>query len=105
MHLDAIKLHDQVKDVGDKVVVIPMSTRIYRFIQAYSHNQEADTTRPVGRPEAVEILNTVLEFMREVDLDHFIAMCEAVSIDRSALEAAVVPPTQEGPEETITAIA
>ncbi|MGD0876235.1 MAG: AAA family ATPase [Acidimicrobiales bacterium] len=98
-------LHDQVKDVGDKVVAIPMSTRIYRFIQAYSHNQEADTTRPVGRPEAVEILNTVLEFMREVDRDHFIAMCEAVSIDQSALEAAVVPPTQEEPGVTITAIA
>jgi hypothetical protein len=35
-------------------------------VQAYSHNQEANTTVPVGRPEAVEILNAVLEFMRKV---------------------------------------
>jgi hypothetical protein len=33
----------------------------------YSHNPEADMTRPVGRPEGVEILNTVLEFIREVE--------------------------------------
>jgi wobble nucleotide-excising tRNase len=88
-------LHDQVMDTGGDSVSKSVRTRIYRFLQTYSHNQEADTTTPVGRPEATEILNAVLEFMKELDSDHFAAMCEAVDIDRAQLEAAVLPDVED----------
>jgi wobble nucleotide-excising tRNase len=83
-------LHYQVMQTGGSAVSRAARTRILRFVQAYSHNQEANTTVPVGRPEAVEILNAVLEFMKEVDPQHFDAMCEAVGVEKARLAAAVL---------------
>jgi len=88
-------LHDQVMSTGGNAANRAVRTRILRFLQAYSHNQEANTTIPVSRPESVEILNAVLEFMRAVDSQHFESMCEAVGIDKAGLAAAVFPDEDE----------
>jgi wobble nucleotide-excising tRNase len=88
-------LHYQVMHTGGGTVSRAVRTRILRFVQAYSHNQEANTTVPVGRPEAVEILNAVLEFMKEVDPQHFDGMCEAVGVEKARLAAAVLTEEEE----------
>lgn len=73
-------LHQQIMKASDGMVGEAMRARVLRFAHAYSHNQEADTTLPVARPEAVEMLHVVLEFMQIIDRGHFDAMCEAVDV-------------------------
>lgn len=72
-------LWQQVRDVPaaiDKDVRV----RVLRFAHTYSHNEEADISQPLGRPETYENVRAVLEFMRSVDQEHFDGMCEAVEI-------------------------
>jgi wobble nucleotide-excising tRNase len=78
-------LHAQITKASDGTVSEAMRARVLRFANAYSHNQEADTTMPVARPEAIEMLHVVLEFIKIIDQDHFDAMCEAVGVDNSFL--------------------
>jgi wobble nucleotide-excising tRNase len=73
-------LHGQIMKASDGTVSEAMRARVLRFAHAYSHNQEADTTAPVARPEAVEMLHVVLEFMKIIDQSHFEAMCEAIGV-------------------------
>jgi len=78
-------LHEQIMKASDGMVSEAMRARVLRFAHAYSHNQEADTTVPVARPEGVEMLHVVLEFMKIIDQSHFDAMCEAVGVERDFL--------------------
>jgi wobble nucleotide-excising tRNase len=78
-------LHAQIMKASEGIVSEAMRARVLRFAHAYSHNQEADTTMPIARPEAVEMLHVVLEFMKIIDQNHFDAMCEAVGVDDSFL--------------------
>ena len=78
-------LHEQIMKASDGILNEAMRARVLRFAHAYSHNQEADTTVPVARPEAVEMLHVVLEFMKIIDKSHFDAMCEAVGIEGDVL--------------------
>jgi wobble nucleotide-excising tRNase len=78
-------LHAQIMRASDSSISEAMRARVLRFAHAYSHNQEADTTLPVARPEAVEMLHVVLEFMRVIDHEHFDAMCDAVGVDSGFL--------------------
>jgi wobble nucleotide-excising tRNase len=82
-------LHDQVMDTGSGTVSKAARTRILRFLHAYSHNQEANITAPVARPESVEIVSSVMEFMNKVDHSHFNSMCIAVGVDPARLQAAL----------------
>ncbi len=94
-------LHDQVmKTSKGKVVHRPTRSRILRFLQSNSHMQEGDTTRPVGRPESIQILNAVFEFIKEIDRSHFESMCRAVDIAASDLEAAVVQESTEDEDDS-----
>jgi hypothetical protein len=60
-----------------------------RFLHAYSHNEEADVSKPAGRPEAVAMLDVVFEFMRSIDSQHVEDMCRAVDIDPAALDGVI----------------
>ncbi|MCL4413171.1 MAG: hypothetical protein M1522_00240, partial [Actinobacteria bacterium] len=74
-------LRQQVDTAAGGAVDEVTLTRVYQFLNHHSHFEEADTTKPVARPEAVEMLHVVLEFMKAVDGEHFSAMCEAVGVD------------------------
>jgi wobble nucleotide-excising tRNase len=74
-------LHDQIMEIGDDSVSEAMRSRVLRFVHAYSHNESADTTASSARPESVEMLGIVLEFIKTVDPLHFEAMCRAVHVD------------------------
>lgn len=78
-------LHAQIMKASEGTVSEAARARVLRFAHTYSHNQEADTTLPVARPEAVEMLHVVLEFMKMVDQAHFDAMCEAVDVSSAFL--------------------
>lgn len=81
-------LHGQIMKASDGIISEAMRARVLRFAHAYSHNQEADTTIPVARPEAVDMLHVVLEFMEIIDKSHFQAMCEAVDVKSDFLAGA-----------------
>ncbi|MCP4306798.1 MAG: AAA family ATPase [bacterium] len=55
--------------------------RLLRFADMYSHNEQADPTRPWVRPEAPNYLSAVLRFIKSVDPDHFTLMSEALELD------------------------
>lgn len=74
-------LHDQIMELADDSVSEAMRARVLRFVHAYSHNESADTTASSARPESVEMLGIVLEFIKTVDERHFEAMCRAVHVD------------------------
>lgn len=59
--------------------------RIERFLQQYSHNGEADTSRGVPRPEAVTILTAVFDLMKVIDSDHLSSMCAALDLNEASL--------------------
>ena len=82
-------LHDQIMETGGNSVSKPVRTRMLRFLHAYSHNEEADVSKPAGRPEAVRMLGVVMEFMRAIDSEHVDEMCKAVDIDPSDLDGVV----------------
>lgn len=82
-------LHDQILETGGSAVSQAVRTRMLRFVHAYSHNEEADISKPAGRPEAVKILEVVFEFMRSIDAEHVKEMCKAVNIDPSDLDGVI----------------
>jgi len=84
---DLGNLHSQVMKASDGVLPEATRARVLRFVHAYSHNPEADITVSIARPESVAMLTIVLQFMRSVDPEHFAAMCEAVHVDASFLDA------------------
>jgi wobble nucleotide-excising tRNase len=84
-------LHAQIMRASEGTVSEAMRARVLRFAHAYSHNQEADTTLPVARPEAVEMLHVVLEFMEVIDKAHFDAMCEAIGVSSAFLATTRTP--------------
>ena len=60
-------------------------TRIVTYLHEFSHNEEADISKNVPRPEAARMLATVFELMNEVDGKHFDSMCASLKIDASQL--------------------
>jgi wobble nucleotide-excising tRNase len=74
-------LHNQIMEIDDTSVGEAMRSRVLRFVHVYSHNETADTTASSARPESVEMLGIVLEFIKTVDPSHFEAMCRAVHVD------------------------
>src|SRR5664280_149891 len=61
---DLGNLYRQLDEAGGSVVPKAAKERIRRFLDHYSHFEEANTTKPVERPEAVEMLHVVLEYMK-----------------------------------------
>lgn len=84
-------LHDQIMELADDSVSEAMRARVLRFVHAYSHNESADTTASSARPESVEMLGIVLEFIKAVDGHHFDAMCRAVHVDGGLVGQALQP--------------
>ncbi len=64
-----------------------------QYLGRHSHFETADSTVPVDGGEGVHMLLVILQFIYEVDADHFTAMCEAVAVDggylRDAFPAAI----------------
>ena len=56
-------------------------TRLVTFLHAYSHNEEGDISKGIPRPESINILSSVFELIRHVDLDHYSRMCAALGVD------------------------
>lgn len=88
-----------MKTSTGKVVHRPTRSRILRFLQSNSHMQEGDTTQPAGRPESIQILNAVFEFIKEIDRSHFESMCREVDVSASDLEEAVVQESTEDEDD------
>lgn len=93
-------LRQQVDTAAGGSVDEATRTRVYQFLNHHSHFEEADTTKPVARPEAVEMLHVALEFMKAVDGEHLSAMCEAVGVDGAFIRTVVrdvAPAASVGP--------
>ena len=67
--------------------VVPDATkhRVTRFLHHHSHNEEADLGRSVDSGEAVSVLMSVFELIREVDRKHYTEMCWSLALDQAAL--------------------
>jgi wobble nucleotide-excising tRNase len=79
-------LRMQVKSVGPESIDDALRTRVLRFVHTYSHNEEADISEPIGRPESILNIRSVLEFMRSIDQPHFDSMCEALAVTYHPLQ-------------------
>jgi wobble nucleotide-excising tRNase len=73
-------LSEQVRQVAPDAVTADVRTRALRFVHTYSHNEEADVSQPIARPETLDNVRAVLEFMKAVDLDHFEGMRAALEV-------------------------
>jgi wobble nucleotide-excising tRNase len=63
-------------------------TRIVAYLHQYSHNEEGDISRPVARPESINILSAVFELIRIVDGDHYEKMCSTLRVSPQLLDLA-----------------
>lgn len=73
-------LSEQVRQVAPDAVTTDVRTRALRFVHTYSHNEEADVSQPVARPETLDNVRAVLEFMKAVDPGHFEGMRAALEV-------------------------
>lgn len=73
-------LSEQVREIKPEVVAKEVRTRVLRFVHMYSHNEEADISKPIGRPETLENVRSVLDFMKAIDKEHFEGMCAALDL-------------------------
>ncbi|EPH14520.1 hypothetical protein HMPREF1484_01823 [Dermabacter sp. HFH0086] len=65
--------------------------RLIRYSHAYSHSESPATDITVSPDEVATAISSVFEFMRCLDADHFIGLCEVADIDPESL----LPPTPE----------
>ena len=63
----------------------PLRQRVTRFLHRQSHNEEADLSRSVESGEALAVLMSVFELIREVDEKHYGEMCSSLGLDGEAL--------------------
>lgn len=63
----------------------PYRTRVERYLHAYSHDEQGDISDPLLPGEAPSVIASVFELIRELDPEHFSAMCESLQIDTTSL--------------------
>jgi wobble nucleotide-excising tRNase len=63
----------------------PTKQRVTRFLHNHSHNEDADLSRSVQSGEALSVLMSVFELIKEVDQKHYDEMCSSLGLDGSAL--------------------
>ena len=80
-------LTEQMRAVAPETVSREVRTRALRFVHTYSHNEEADVSQAAPRPETLENVRAVLEFMKAIDLEHFDGMCQALEVTYPAAAA------------------
>jgi len=69
----------------------PVRTRVLRYLHSYSHNEDADISRPLEPGEAIAVLQAVFALMQTLDPQHYAAMCEVLGLDASVLCGIATP--------------
>ena len=55
-------------------------TYLVRFLHEYSHNEQCDPNKHLQLLETPKIIEDVFSFIREIDREHYEAMCDALRV-------------------------
>ena len=69
-----------MKEMLDQSQGSAKRTYLVRFLHEYSHNEQCDPNKHLQLLETPRILEDIFSFIREIDGDHYKAMCDALNV-------------------------
>ena len=70
----------QMKEMLDQSQGSAKRTYLVRFLHEYSHNEQCDPNKHLQLLETPRIIEDIFSFIREIDGDHYKAMCDALNV-------------------------
>ena len=70
----------QMTDLLDQSQGSAKRTYLVRFLHEYSHNEQCDPNKHLQLLETPKIIEDVFSFIREIDSEHYEAMCDALRV-------------------------
>ena len=70
----------QMTDLLDQSQGSAKRTYLVRFLHEYSHNEQCDPNKHLQLLETPKIIEDVFSFIREIDSEHYKAMCDALNV-------------------------
>ena len=70
----------QMKEMLDRSQGSAKRTYLVRFLHEYSHNEQCDPNKHLQLLETPKIIEDIFSFIREIDGDHYKAMCDALNV-------------------------
>ena len=70
----------QMTDLLDQSQGSAKRTYLVRFLHEYSHNEQCDPNKHLQLLETPKIIEDVFSFIREIDREHYEAMCDALRV-------------------------
>ena len=70
----------QMKEMLDQLQGSAKRTYLVRFLHEYSHNEQCDPSKHLQLLETPKIIEDIFSFIREIDGDHYKAMCDALNV-------------------------
>ena len=70
----------QMKEMLDRSQGSSKRTYLVRFLHEYSHNEQCDPNKHLQLLETPKIIEDIFSFIREIDGDHYKAMCDALNV-------------------------
>jgi hypothetical protein len=70
----------QMKEMLDQSQGSAKRTYLVRFLHEYSHNEQCDPNKHLQLLETPKIIEDIFSFIREIDGDHYKAMCDALYV-------------------------
>ena len=95
----------QMKEMLDQSQGSAKRTYLVRFLHEYSHNEQCDPNKHLQLLETPRIIEDIFSFIREIDGDHYKAMCDALNVSplpKPAVTSGSVGSTELEAGETIS---
>lgn len=95
----------QMKEMLDQSQGSAKRTYLVRFLHEYSHNEQCDPNKHLQLLETPKIIEDIFSFIREIDGDHYKAMCDALNVSplpKPAARNGSVESTELEASETIS---
>lgn len=70
----------QMRQVTDNLKDSAKRNYLVRFLHEYSHNEQCDPSKHIQLLETPKIIESIYSLIRELDPNHYSAMCEALHV-------------------------